>query len=381
MSKSGKTLARFHYHSLGKTDKGLLLRYLIKVSGYSRTQVKRLIKQYRDTGRLCARQRTVPGFARRYTDADIRLLAEMDERHDQPSGPMIKKLCERAYRLFGQTEHARLATISVSHLYILRQSKIYARLRQRYTKTCPKAAHIGQRRKPHPNGNPGYIRIDSVHQGDLDKQKGVYHINAVDEVTPFQLVFTVEKISERYLIPALQYLLETFPFVILGFHSDNGSEYINRQVAKLLQKLLIEFTKSRARQTNDNALVESKNGSVVRKAFGYSHIPQHWAPLINDFNQQHLNPYINYHRPCFFPKVITDKKGKQRKTYPYQNMMTPYDKLKSLPNPLQYLKSALTFEILDAIAYHVSDNQVAEQFQQARRELFNTIFEQGQNTA
>ena len=235
-----------------------------------------------------ARQRTVSGFARRYTDADIRWLADMDARHDQPSGPMIKKLCERAYRLFDQTEYARLALISVSHLYAFRQSKAYACLRQRFTKTRPKASHIGQRRKPQPNGQPGFIRIDSVHQGDLDKQKGVYHINAVDEVTQFQLVFTLEKISERYLIPALDYLLEAFPFMIRSFHSDNGSEYINQHVVKFLQKLLIEFTKSRARQTNDNALVESKNGSVVRKAFGYSHIPQHWAPLINDFNQQHL---------------------------------------------------------------------------------------------
>lgn len=376
-----KTLAQFHYNTRDKADKGVLLRYLVKVSGYSRAQVKRLIQQYRDTGRLQARQRTVSGFARRYTEADIRLLAEMDERHDQPSGPMIKKLCERAYRLFDQTEYARLALISISHLYVLRQSRIYARLRQRFTKTRPKAAHIGQRRKPQPNGQPGFIRIDSVHQGDLDKQKGVYHLNAVDEVTQFQLVFSVEKISERYLIPALEYLLETFPFVILGFHSDNGSEYINRHVATLLQKLLIEFTKSRARQTNDNALVESKNGSVVRKAFGYTHIPQHWAPQINDFNQHYLNPYINYHRPCFFPNITTNQHGKQRKTYPYHNMMTPYDKLKSLPQAQQYLKSALTFEILDTIAYQISDNQAAKQLQTARRILFNTIFEQGQKTA
>ena len=68
----------------------------------------------------------------------------------------------------------------------------------------------------------------------------------------------------------------------------NGSEYINKQVAKLLEKLLIEFTKSRARQTNDNALAESKNASIVRKYLGYSHIPQKWAPLINEFNQTYL---------------------------------------------------------------------------------------------
>ena len=104
----------------------------------------------------------------------------------------------------------------------------------------------------------------------------------MDEVTQFEVVTTVERISERYLIPALETLLETFPFVVINFHSDNGSEYINKRVAELLQKLLIEFTKSRSRQTNDNALAESKNGSVVRKVFGYSHIPQRWACLTNN---------------------------------------------------------------------------------------------------
>ena len=127
--------------------------------------------------------------------------------------------------------------------------------------------------------------MDTVHQGDLDGKKGVYHLNAVDEVTQFEIVCSVEKISERYLIPVLSALLEQFPFVILGFHADNGSEYINRHVAQLLNKLLIGLTKSRARQTNDNALVESKNGAIVRKHLGYGHIPQRFAPLINAFNR------------------------------------------------------------------------------------------------
>lgn len=157
-------------------------------------------------------------------------------------------------------------------------------------KTRPTRSSIGERRKPQPAGQPGFLRIDTVHQGDWDKQKGVYHINAVDEVTQFQVVCTVEKISEAYLIPALEQLFAAFPFRILGFHSDNGSEYINGRVAALLGKLLIEFTKSRARQTNDNALAEGKNGAVVRKLFGHVHIPQRWAPLINTFNQEHLNP-------------------------------------------------------------------------------------------
>jgi len=366
-------LYKFHYRKLGKQDKGVLIRYLMKISGYSRQQITRLITQYRKTGKCKRRQRTVAGFARKFTPQDIRLLAAMDERHDTPCGPAVKKLCERAYEVFGQKEYAALASISVSHLYNLRKSNSYTRQRHHFEKTRSKPSSIGERRKPRPDGKPGYIRIDTVHQGDLDKRKGVYHINSIDEVTQFEVVCTVEKISERYLIPALEQLLENFPFQILGFHSDNGSEYINKTVAKLLEKLRIEFTKSRSRQTNDNALAESKNGAVVRKLFGHTHIPQRWAPLINDFNQQYLNPYINFHRPCFFSETLTDHKGKQRKVYRYENMMTPYDKLKSLPNAKDYLKPDISFEILDSAAHKISDNTAADQLQKARRKLFKTI--------
>ena len=366
-------LVKFRYLTRSRQDRGVVIRYLIKVSGYSRQQLTRMIAQYRQTGRLQRRQRTVSGFKRKYTEKDIRLLADMDVRHDTPCGQAVKKLCERACGIFGQMEYTVLASISVSHLYNLRKSTPYTRRRRYFEKTKPQPSKIGERRKPRPNGEPGYIRIDTVHQGDLDKRKGVYHINAVDEVTQGEIVCAVEKISERYLIPALEELLEGFPYVILNFHSDNGSEYINKRVARLLEKLRIDFTKSRSRHSNDNALAESKNASVVRKIFGYSHIPQHWAPLINEFNRQHLNPYLNYHRPCFFPEIRTDDKGKERKIYRYENMMTPYDKLKSLPNAKDYLKPGLSFEILDKIAYQISDNEAADRLQRARRKLFKTI--------
>ncbi|MDA0738940.1 MAG: transposase family protein [Nitrospirae bacterium] len=319
------------------------------------------------------------GFTRRYTPEDIRVLAAMDERHDTPSGPAIKKLCERACQLFGEAEYERLATISIGHLYNLRNSQGYRRQRRSVEKTRPTRSPIGERRKPHPAGQPGFLRIETVHQGDGDKQKGVYHINAVDEVTQFQVVCTVEKISEAYLIPALEQLLAAFPFLIRGFHSDNGSEYINGRVAALLGKLFIEFTKSRARQTNDNALVESKNGAVVRKLFGHGHIPQCWAPLMNAFNQEHLTPSLNFHRPCFFPEIRTDRKGKERKVYRYETMRTPYEKLKTLSNAEHHLKPGSTFEILDATAHQLSDNQAADLLQKARQQLFTTIHARTQN--
>jgi len=128
-------------------------------------------------------------------------------------------------------------------------------------------------------------------------------------------VAATEQISEAYLIPVLEAMLEQFPFRILGFHSDNGSEFINHKVAELLNKLLVEQTKSRPRHSNDNGLVEAKNGAVIRKHMGYGHIAAEHAEAINVFYQEHFNPYLNFHRPCGVPEVVVNRKGKQRRMY------------------------------------------------------------------
>ena len=112
-----------------------------------------------------------------------------------------KKLMERACHVFGDARYERLALISVAHLYNLRKQAGYTRRRQHWTKTRPVTIPIGQRRAPAPNNQPGYLRVDSVHQGDQDGVKGLYHVNAVDCVTQFEAVATCERISEAFLIP------------------------------------------------------------------------------------------------------------------------------------------------------------------------------------
>ena len=166
-----------------------------------------------------------------------------------------------------------------------------------------------------------------------------------------------------------------FPFKIRGFHADNGGEYINYTVAELLEKLHIEFTKSRPRHSNDNGLVESKNGAVIRKLYGYTHIPQQYAADFTELNSHQVYRYVNFHRPCYFPTTITDGKGKQRKKYRYDDMMTPYEKFRSLRKPSQYLKPGVTFKSLDAFAVEMTDNEAAEQLNSARDHLFNQLHE------
>ena len=368
------TLRQFRYDALKRADKGLLQVFLRKVTGYSRAQLTRLIGQWQHR-RSIADRRGPPQqpFPRRYTEADVRQLVAIDRWHGQLSGPATKKLAERAFHVFGDAAFQNLAGISVAHLYNLRASAGYQRQRGHHEPTRPRSVAIGERRRPQPHGAPGYLRVDSVHQGDWDGIKGLYVINLVDAVTQFEVVVSVERISESFLIPALQQALDAFPFVIRGFHSDNGSEYINHQLAAMLEKLRIEFTKSRARRTNDNALVESKNASVVRKHLGYSHIPSHHAQAVNAFLRDQLTPYLNYHRPCFFAEVALDAKGRQRRRYRYEDMNTPYERLKAIPDAAAALKPGLSFADLDAIAHAMTDNQAAEQLNRERGKLFQLI--------
>jgi hypothetical protein len=375
-------LHRFSYPRLPRKQRGVLYRYMQHVCGYSRQHLDRLIARHRENQSLRPQARSSrTSFTRKFSDADVALLAELDSLHDTLSGPATQALARRAFEKFGEVSYAKLATISVSHLYNLRASEPYKKQRMVWHKTRPSPIAIAIRKAPAPQGLPGYIRIDTVHQGDQDGMKGVYHINAVDIVTQWELAASVERISEAYLLPVIALLLDAFPFEIRGFHSDSGSEYVNHETARLLEKLRVEFTRSRPRQTNDNALAECKNGAVIRKVMGYSHIPQKHATAINQFYAEALNPYLNFHRPCYFAVDKIDAKGKIRKTYPHNQIMTPWERLKSISNHQDYLKPGITSEALEHEANAMSDNEAANQVQKARKRLFQSFNRRSKSAA
>ena len=366
-----QVLVQQEYAQQGKAARGLERRYIEKMTGMSRSQVTRLIARYTATGRVRPTVYRRRRFPDRYTRADIELLAGVDEAHETLSGPATRRILERELQLYGKQEYARLAAISVAHLYNLRKTQRYRERRLNYVKTRPTAVSIGERRKPQPQGQPGYLRLDTVHQGDQPEAKGVYHINAVDEVLQWQVVGSAPRISEAYLKPVLENMLRQFPFRIRGFHTDNGSEFINRTVAELLEKLLIEQTKSRPRQSGDNGLVETKNGAVIRKHIGYGYIDAAHADRLNDFYREYLNPYLNYHRPCAQAEVDIDDRG--RKRVRYKRYQTPVETLLALDNPAQYLRRGLSINALKRIAGALSDTEAARRMQLAKNKLFEKL--------
>ncbi|WP_419941237.1 integrase [Candidatus Palauibacter sp.] len=332
-----RTLERFGYHHRpGRSDKGLLRAYLAKVTGLSRAQLTRLIAQHRRTGDIRDRRRKPPAnaFQRRYTPRDVALLAEVDDAYGRLSGPATKEILRRQYEVHRDGRFERLARISNGHIHNLRARRDYRLGALSLDKTRPVQVSIGVRRRPDPQGRPGFVRVDTVHQGDLNGEKGLYALNVVDQVTQFEHIGAVVRITEHFLPPVIEDLLSAFPFRVEGFHADNGSEYINHRVARMLEKLHIsEFTKSRPRRSNDNALVESRNGAIVRGWLGRAHIPADHAPAVNGFLRDHLCPFLNFHRPCLFPSEVEGPRGRIKKRYRQQDVATPYESSSRSPMP------------------------------------------------
>lgn len=363
------TIKRIHYGKLKRSEKRIVIAYLRKLTGYKRTQLLSLIHRSL-LGELTKKEYQRKSAYRIYTREDIKLLEQTDELHFRLNRQATKEILRRECELFGHTEFQKLASISASHIDNLRKTHVYKETWVNGTKATVVA--IGKTQKPEVNNMPGSLRIDTCHQRD------VYHIHAIDEITQWEIVFCVPSISEAYLKPLLELLLEQFPFVIFNFHSDRGSEFINKVVAKLLNKLLINQTKSRSRHCNDNALIESKNGSVLRKNMGYFHINKGMVGEINMFYEEYFNPYLNFHRICaFVTEVKTDSKGRERKVYGQHT--TPYEKLKEVSKQQNrsFLKPGQSFEKLDIIAYKESDNEFAKTMREKQNELFkkNTVLE------
>ncbi|MFH1457227.1 MAG: integrase [Patescibacteria group bacterium] len=367
-------LRQHKYFQLLRPEKTIVRQYIQTMTGLSRQQLTNLVADYKRRGTLKPKESKRHKFPKKYDLEEIALLAEVDNAHSCLSGPATMQIIREDYEMFLKTEYEKLKDLSVSHLYRLRTTRRYHEKVKVFEKTRPTKVPIGERRKPEPSDKPGYVCVDTVHQGDKMGEKGAYHINLVDMVTQYEFIGSVEAISEQFMKPILEELLKKFPFTVIEFHADNGSEYINQVVAKLLNKLLIQLTKSRPRHSNDNGLVETKNGAIVRKHMGYIHIPRGKAEIVNKFYSEWFNDYLNYHRACAFPKITIDKRGKEKRTYPHDKYQTPYAKLKSLEKAEQYLRDGITFKDLDEVAYAMSHTDYAIHMQQAKQKMKKEIF-------
>ena len=348
------TVAHFDYARLRKADKGLVRSYLGVVTGLSRAQITRLLKQHRTTGGLSDR-RGVPRrpFPRRYTNGDIELLAQVDSLHGALFARATRRLLRRAYEVFGDQRFERLAGISKGHLYNLRHSPRY--LESQGATRNPIRLASRERWRPLPFPHPGHLRVVTVHRGDSGALAGLYLLELVDEVTGFHFVGSVTHLDPSELIPIVQALRRAFAFALVDFHVDRELQLGKRPVAALLQSLHTE---------------RLAGASVPQLHSAYPRATNRYVDAINVFFEQTLAHYLNYHRLLFFPSERVDARGRTRVVYRDADIMTPYERLRSLASASDCLTPGTTLAHLDAVASAMSDNEAAHAVSEARDRLF-----------
>jgi hypothetical protein len=328
------------YCRLNKGRKGMVRRLLVKTTGYSRAQVTRLIARWAKSRCVIAGLPRRRRFPTRYTAVDVALLARLDAAHEDLSGPAVKHILKREYEVFGKAEYARLAGLSVSHIYNLRRSPGYRDVRVWVRQKSTPPLNTGTERIP------GYLSFRTVRKANPAGDDALCQITATDDVTKWTVTGCVQTLSERQLIPVLEAMLHQVPFQIRGCRCDKDS--------RLLSNLLMQFTATRPYSKADTWF----DGNLA----GAGH-----ADSTQKFFTAHFNPYVNYHRPCGFAAVKSKlHRSRIGRAEFYQ---TPYEKLLSLPNWQDYLKPGITPALLQWRAGRLSDTESAEQMQSARLAL------------
>ena len=173
---------------------------------------------------------------------------------------------------------------------------------------------------------PGFLQIDLVgHEGGDNNGAFFFTLDATDIATGWTEAITVRSKGERIVAAGLEELWLRFPFHIAGIHSDNGSEFINHHLARWCGTRKITFSRGRASHKNDQAHVEQKNWSVVRRSVGYF---RYDTPRELDLLTQ-LWPLTSVQVNLFLPqqKLVSKTRTGARVRKSYDTAMTPMRRL------------------------------------------------------
>lgn len=197
---------------------------------------------------------------------------------------------------------------------------------------------------------PGFFEADLVaHCGVDPSGRFLNSLVLIDIATCWTECFALLQKGEAEVVAAIKRAQDILPVAILGFDSDNGSEFINHGVIDFCRENQITFTRARAYKKNDQAHVEERNGSVVRRTVGYD---RYEGCAARDALQQlyhTMRLYVNYFQPSM--KLISKQRDGAKVSRQYDSAQTPYRRMLNSPSVSKGTKSALklTYSRLDPV--------------------------------
>lgn len=187
---------------------------------------------------------------------------------------------------------------------------------------------------------PGFLEIDLIaHCGESLIDTYINTLDAVDISTTWTEKQALMGKGERLTVKAFEALEKRFPFRILGIDSDNGSEFINWHFLRLTQERKITFTRSRAYRKNDQAHVEQKNFSTVRKIIGYRRLETEKQLTILNRIYKLLSDYLNFFLPTL--KLVRKETIGSKVKRIYGKPKTPYLRILEHPDIPEDIKTNL----------------------------------------
>jgi hypothetical protein len=352
------------YQKAGKKEKTLILDELVKTTGYNRKYLLHILANWGKTTTVVLSGKQVrlkaPAFKRRkgggrkkvYTDQFAAVLKAIWiffwYRCGKILGPFIKEQIKFLEPVFHITPEIKELLLSVSPSTIDRCLKAEKKKLILKGKCGTKPGKLLKKQIPvriyyaDTDKKPGFFETDTVHHcGTSDSGEFCLTLSATDVYSAWvELRPTLNK-AHRWVFQALLDIKSSLPFPLLGFDSDNGSEFINNALLKWCAQEHIQFTRSRAYHKNDNCFVEQKNNSCVRNFVGYGRFSSaaHWDALARVYKS--LCPLLNYFMPTQKLLSKTRVGSKIKKVYD-KKVYSPYQRLLASPDLCDECKKELT---------------------------------------
>lgn len=266
-----------------------------------------------------------------------------------------------------------LARISISSIDRVLQSEIRTRRRRinGQTKTGRLKYDIPLAIDSEPVTKPGVLEIDLVvHCGESAMGEFINTLNATDSVTGWYEAEAIMGKSQRAVEAAMEEIEKRLPYPLTGIDSDNGTEFINGNMKRYAERRKITFTRSRPYKKNDNAHIEQKNFTHVRKIIGYARFDtKEQQEMMNDLYRNELRLYINFFQPS--QKLVKKERIGSRIKRVYDIPTTPYQRVQGSKDIADTVKQQLTEQYKQLNPFHLK-----REIDRKIRKLFATLEKQ-----